>query len=53
MSIEVGKRWCGLRPGLVIFGLVAPPLQLGVVGPYLIHGAWFPSQVPLEGTSHI
>jgi hypothetical protein len=27
-----GKRRCGLLPGLVLFRLVAPPLQLGVVG---------------------
>jgi hypothetical protein len=27
-----GKRWCGLLSGLVLFRLVAPPLQPGVVG---------------------
>jgi hypothetical protein len=30
------KQRCGLLPGLVIFSLVAPPLQPGVVGPYPI-----------------
>jgi hypothetical protein len=39
--------------GLVLFSLVVPLLQLGVVGPYLIWGAWFPSRLPLEGTGHI
>jgi hypothetical protein len=38
---------------LILFRLVAPPLQPGVVGPYLIYGAWFPSHLPLEGTSRI
>jgi hypothetical protein len=28
----VEKWWCGLVPGLVLFRLVAPPLQLGVAG---------------------
>jgi hypothetical protein len=47
------KRRCGLLPGLVLLRLVAPPLQLGVVGPYLIRGVWFPSRLLLEGTDHI
>jgi hypothetical protein len=32
---------------------VAPPLQLGVVGPYLVRGVWFTSHLPLEGTDRI
>jgi hypothetical protein len=36
--------------GLVLFRLVAPPLQLGVVGPYLVWSIWFPSRLLLEGT---
>jgi hypothetical protein len=47
------KRRCGLLPGLVIFKLVAPPLQLGVLGPYLVQGIWFPGPMLLEGTGHI
>jgi hypothetical protein len=39
--------------GLVLFRLVAPPLQPRVVGPYLVWGAWFPSRLPLEGTGRI
>jgi hypothetical protein len=27
-----GKQWCGLLPGLVLFRLVVPPIQSGVVG---------------------
>jgi hypothetical protein len=48
-----GKCWRGLRPGLVLFMLVTPPLQAGVVGPYPVRGAWFSSHVPLEGTGRI
>jgi hypothetical protein len=33
------KGRCGLLPGLVLFRLVAPPLQLGVVGLYLARDA--------------
>jgi hypothetical protein len=33
--------------------LVAPPLQLGVVGPYLVWRAWFPNHLPLVGTTRI
>jgi hypothetical protein len=48
-------RWdrYGSFPSLVLFKLVSPPLQSGVVGPYLVRGAWFPSCLPLEGTYHI
>jgi hypothetical protein len=42
-----GKRWCRLLSGLVLFRLVAPPLQSGVVGPYLVLGVWFTSCLPL------
>jgi membrane-associated phospholipid phosphatase len=48
-----GKRWRGLLPGFVLFRLVAPPPQSGVVGPYLAQGVWFPSHLLLEGTGHI
>jgi hypothetical protein len=47
------KDWCGLLPGLVRFRLVAPPLQPGVVVPYLVWGAWFPSHLSLEGIDRI
>jgi hypothetical protein len=36
-----GKRGCGLLPGLVLSRLVAPPLQLEVVGPYPVRDVWF------------
>jgi hypothetical protein len=47
------ERWCRLLPGSVLFWLVAPPLHLGMVGPYLVRGVWFPSYLLLEGTDHI
>jgi hypothetical protein len=40
----------GFGLGLVLFRLVAPPLQPGVVEPYPVRGAWFHSRLPLEGT---
>jgi hypothetical protein len=39
--------------GIGLFRLVGPPLHPGVVAPYLVQGAWFPSHLPLEGTGHI
>jgi hypothetical protein len=33
-----GTCWRGLFPGLILFRLVVPPLQIGVVKPYLIQG---------------
>jgi hypothetical protein len=48
-----GKDYCGLLPGLVLFRMVAPPLQPRVVGPYLLWGAWFSSHLLLEGTDRI
>jgi hypothetical protein len=42
------EDWYGLFPGLVLFRLVAPPLQQGVLGPYLVWGAWFLSRLLLE-----
>jgi hypothetical protein len=45
-----GKDRCGLLSGLDPFRLVIPPLQPGVVGPYLVWGTLFPSRAPLEGT---
>jgi hypothetical protein len=47
------ERWCGLLLCSVLFRLVTPPLQPGVVGPYLVRGVWFPSHLILEGTSRI
>jgi hypothetical protein len=47
------KWWCRLPPNLVLFRLVAPPLQIEVVGPYLVCGVWFPSHLPLERASRI
>jgi hypothetical protein len=47
------ERWCRLLLGLVLFRLVAPLLQPGVVGPYLVRGVWFPSHLLLEGTSRV
>jgi hypothetical protein len=43
----------GIFLGLVLFWMVAPPLQPGAVGSYLVWGAWFPSHLLLEGTGHI
>jgi hypothetical protein len=48
-----GKRRCGFLIGLVFFRLVTPPLQPGVVVPYLVWGVWFPSHLLLEGTGRI
>jgi hypothetical protein len=42
--------WCKVLPGLVLFRLVVPPLQSGVVGPYPVRGIWFPRNFLLEGT---
>jgi hypothetical protein len=42
-----GKRWRALLTGLILFRLVSPPLQAGVVGPYLVRGVWIPSYLPL------
>jgi hypothetical protein len=47
------KRMCGLLPSLVLFRLVAPPLQSRVVGPYPIRDVWFSNRLLLEGTGHI
>jgi hypothetical protein len=44
-------HWRGLLLGLVLFKLVVPPLQLVVVGPYLVRGGvWFPNHLLLVGT---
>jgi hypothetical protein len=43
----------GLLSGLVLFRLVAPPVQSRVVGSYLVQGVWFPSHLSLEGTGRI
>jgi hypothetical protein len=48
-----GNEWCRLLPGLDFFRLVAPPLLLGVVGPFLVRGARFPNHLPLEKTGRI
>jgi hypothetical protein len=47
------KRKHGLLFELVLFRLVGPPLQPGVVGLYPVWRVWFPSCLPLEGTSQI
>jgi hypothetical protein len=44
--VEKCKR--RLLSGLVLFMLVTPPLQLTVVGLYLVQGVWFPSRLPLK-----
>jgi hypothetical protein len=36
--------------GLVLFRLLVPPLQSGVVGSYLVWGIWFSSRLLLQGT---
>jgi hypothetical protein len=43
-----GVDYCGL----VLFRLVAPPLQPRVMGPCLLWDAWFPSHLPLVETGH-
>jgi hypothetical protein len=43
------KDWCRLLLGLVLFRLVVPLLQLGVVGLYPVQDIWFPNHLPLEG----
>jgi hypothetical protein len=35
---HMGKHWCGLLLGLVLFSLVVPPLQPRVVGPNPVQG---------------
>jgi hypothetical protein len=40
---------CELLSGLILFRLVAPALQPGVVGSYPTHGVWFLSRLLLEG----
>jgi hypothetical protein len=48
------EKWRhGFPPGLILFRLAAPPLQTGVVGPYLVWGIRFPSRLLLEGNSRI
>jgi hypothetical protein len=50
---DVREDQYGSLLGLTLFRLVAPPLQLGVVGPYPVHGTWFPSHLSLEGNGWI
>jgi hypothetical protein len=59
-KIPTDRKYCDEREdqyrlflGLILFKLVVPSLQPGVVGPYLVRGTWFPSRLPLEGTDHI
>jgi hypothetical protein len=47
------ERWCGSFLGSVLFRLVTPPLQPGVVGLYSVQGVWFPSYFLLEEAIHI
>jgi hypothetical protein len=42
-----------IAPGFIFFRLVAPPLLPGVMGPYPVSSACFPSHLLLEGTDHI
>jgi hypothetical protein len=51
--LDEREDWYESFLDLVLFRMVAPPLQLGVVGPNLVLGAWFPSYLPLEGTGRI
>jgi hypothetical protein len=39
--------------GLILFRLVALPLQPRVLGSYLVWSTWFSSRLPLEGTDRI
>jgi hypothetical protein len=48
-----GKYCHALLSGLLLFRLVVPPLQLGVVGPYPVWGVWLLSHLLLEGTECI
>jgi hypothetical protein len=45
---EKGLVW--MSSGLVLFSLVVPHFQTGVVGSYPIRSIWFPSHLLLEGT---
>jgi hypothetical protein len=47
------ERWRRLLLDSVLFRLVAPPLQPGVVEPYLVWIVWFPSHLLLERTGHV
>jgi hypothetical protein len=47
------KRMHGLLLGLILFRLVIPPLQSGVVGLCPVRDVWFPNHLPLEGTNHV
>jgi hypothetical protein len=38
-----------IAPEFSSFFVGGPSLHLGVVGPYLIQGVWFPNCLPLEG----
>jgi hypothetical protein len=38
---------------LILFKSVILPLQLGVMGQYLVRDTWFPSHLPLKGTDRI
>jgi hypothetical protein len=45
--------WKKRKRGLVLFRLVAPPLQPGVLRLYLVRVVWFPNHLPLEGINRI
>jgi hypothetical protein len=47
------ERWCRLLPCSILFRLVTPLLQPGVVGAYLVRGVWLPSHLLLEGVGRI
>jgi hypothetical protein len=45
-----GMHWRELVLGLVLFKLVAPPFQSGMVESYPVHDVWFPSHLLLVET---
>jgi hypothetical protein len=49
MATEMGERSIEIRPGLVLFRLVVPSLQPGVVGPYLAQSERLPSHFAARG----
>jgi hypothetical protein len=53
MTTVIGEMcWHRIHLGLVLFKLVVPPLQLGVLVPFLVWGVRFPSRLLLVGTGH-
>jgi hypothetical protein len=54
-TLNVGWRsdGHGSFPRLVLYRLVAPPLQSEVVDPFFVRGVWFASRLPLGGPDRI